>query len=265
MKISVIIPMFNASSTIVRALDSIKNQTYKCNYQILVVNDGSKDNSKSIVEGYIANNPEMDITLINQENGGVSKARNTGLKNATGDYIALLDSDDYWLPTKIERQINAFEQNKNIDVLATNRNQEYFKRFLWKKFNSLTYLSSKLLLVKNFISPPTVLMKKEILENTGFFDEAQRFAEEGDYFMRVCNNNQCFLLQDSLVITGDGKPHFGFSGLSSNLWGMEKGELKNIQTAYKLHIINFVEYIFLNIYSILKYIRRVIIVKLRKR
>ena len=66
LKISVIIPMYNASKTIVQALDSVKNQTYKCNYQILIANDGSEDNSQDVVREYISKNPQMDITLINQ-------------------------------------------------------------------------------------------------------------------------------------------------------------------------------------------------------
>jgi glycosyltransferase involved in cell wall biosynthesis len=68
--------MYNASKTIERALNSIKEQTFKCNYQIIVVNDGSKDNSQEIVEKYIADNPQLNITLINQLNGGVSKSIN---------------------------------------------------------------------------------------------------------------------------------------------------------------------------------------------
>ena len=264
MTISVIIPMFNAENTIIAALDSIKNQTYKCEYEIIIVNDGSKDASKTIVENYILKNPQMNITLVDQANGGVSKARNEGLKRAEGDYIALLDSDDEWLPEKIEKQMSVFEKNSNIDLLGTNRNNEYFKKFLGFKFNYLTKISSKLLLLKTFLVTPSVIFKKEILNNTGFFDEQQRFAEEGDYWIRICNKNNCYLVNESLVITGRGKPNFGFSGLSSNLWQMEKGELKNMKTALNLKIINIFEYFFLVIYSIAKFIRRLIIVKFRK-
>ena len=129
MTISVIIPMFNAENTIIAALDSIKNQTYKCEYEIIIVNDGSKDASKTIVENYILKNPQMNIMLVDQANGGVSKARNEGLRRAEGDYIALLDSDDEWLPEKIEKQMSIFEKNSNIDLLGTNRNNEYFNFF----------------------------------------------------------------------------------------------------------------------------------------
>ena len=109
-----------------------------------------------------------------------------------------------------------------------------------------------------------LIFKNKILSNIGFFDENQRFAEEGDYWIRICNKNNCYLLNESLVITGGGKPSFGFSGLSSNLWQMEKGELKNMKTALSLKIINLFEYFLLVIYSLLKFVRRLMIVKFRK-
>lgn len=264
-EISVIIPMYNAQETIIRALDSIKNQTYLCDYEIIIVNDGSTDDSKKVVEEYQKQNPKLNIILINQPNGGVSKARNQALKRATGDYIAFLDSDDEWLAEKTEKQMKIFQQNKEVDLLGTNRNDEYFVSFLGTKFNHLTKITSKLLLKKTFLVTPSVIFKRGILSVVGFFDEKQRFAEEGDYWIRICNENNCYLLNESLVITGGGKPSFGHSGLTSNLWQMEKGELKNLKTAYTLNIINYFEYILFNIYSIMKYIRRIIIVKLRKK
>ena len=88
--ISVIIPAYNAEKYISKCIESIQNNTYK-NLEIIIVNDGSKDNTRQVVEGV----SDSRIRLINQENGGVSKARNTGLDNATGEYIAFIDSDDY--------------------------------------------------------------------------------------------------------------------------------------------------------------------------
>lgn len=116
MKISVIIPMYNASDTIVKVLDSVKNQSFNCDYEVFVVNDGSTDDSKSIVEKYILNNRSFNVNLINQSNGGVSKARNTGLRYSNGDFIAFLDSDDEWYQDKIEKQIDLFNKKPEIDL-----------------------------------------------------------------------------------------------------------------------------------------------------
>ena len=264
LKISVVIPMYNASQSIVKALDSVKYQTYKCTYQILVVNDGSEDCSKETVEKYILENPQMNITLINQPNGGVSKARNEGLTRATGDYIAFLDSDDEWLPEKIEKQISVFQHNISVDLLGTNRNGGHFKNFLGYKFRHLTRISAKLLLLKNFFPTPTVIFKGE-KKKAIFFEEDQRFMEDANCWISFCKSNDCYLLNESLVITGAGKPSFGSSGLSSKMWDMQKGELKNIQNAYKSNIINLFEYCFFYIYSLLKYFRRLILKSIRKR
>lgn len=264
MEISIVIPMYNSKDTIVYALDSIKNQSYKCNYEIIVVNDGSTDNSYEIVSNYLNKNPNLNIKLVDQVNGGVSKARNTGLKLANGDFIAFLDSDDEWLVDKIEKQLSVFEKNPEVDLLATNRNNEYFENFLGHKFTNVTKINSKLLLLKNFLSPPTVMMRNSVISKVGFFDESQKYAEEGNYWIRVCDKNNCYLLNESLVITGGGKPSFGHSGLSANLWEMEKGELKNIRLAFKMNIINFFEFYFLCIFSFLKFIRRCFIVGMRK-
>ncbi|MEP6803975.1 MAG: glycosyltransferase family 2 protein [Flavobacterium sp.] len=262
MKISVVIPMYNSNSTILKTLNSIKNQTI-LPFEVIVVDDGSTDNSSSIVEDFMYVNSNLKIQLLKKVNGGVSTARNAGIKLAKGNWIALLDSDDEWLPNKLERQINILKENLNIDFLATNRNGECFNKILWKKMNHLTQISPRVLLIKNFFSPPTVIFKTAIISKIGYFDEKQRYAEEGNYFIRIARQFNCYLLNESLVRTGGGKAHYGHSGLSGNLKEMEKGELKNIKDAFNLNIINYFEYLFLVSFSILKFIRRMLIVKLR--
>ena len=259
LKISVVIPMYNASKTIERALNSIKEQTFKCNYQIIVVNDGSKDNSQEIVEKYIADNPELNIILINQINGGVSKARNTGLKQASGNYIALLDSDDAWKQKKIEEQVNVFETYQHVDFLGTG-----FAGFgINAEEGRLQRIFFKDLLFKNYFQPSTILMKREIVDKVGYFDENQKYAEEGNYFFRVSKDFKCFFLNQELIVFGDGKSGFGESGLSANLKEMEKGELKNLKFAYENKWIGFGLYFVTVCFSLLKYLRRIVIVKLR--
>jgi len=261
--VSVVIPMYNSSLTIENTLKSVANQTY-LNFEVIVVDDGSKDDSSNKVEQFSAAHPEIKLRLIKKTNGGVSTARNAGMKASSGDYIALLDSDDEWLPEKLKIQMSVFEEQPNIDFLGSTRNNEHFKRFFFKKFDYFTSISSRLLLYKTFLTTPTTVFKRKILDTVGYFDETQKFAEEGNYWIRVCKDNHCVLQNESLVITGGGKPDFGFSGLSSNLKEMEKGELKNMRDALKLKIIGRLEYSFLVLYSLLKYARRILIVKMRK-
>jgi glycosyltransferase involved in cell wall biosynthesis len=261
--VSVIIPMYNSSKTILHSIQSVLSQTYEGAVEIIIVNDGSTDDSLNVVNDYCMSCNLKNVIVINKQNGGVSSARNVGMKLAKGDFIALLDADDEWDKNKLKQQMEILINNPRIDLLGCNRNNEVISRFLLKKFSRLNLISSRLLLYKNFFSTPTVVLKKDILKTVGFFDETQRFAEEGNYWIRICNKGTCMLLNESYVITGGGKPDFGHSGLSSNLLEMEKGELKNIKDALDLKVINFAEFLFLNIYSLAKYLRRVLIVNLR--
>ena len=99
--ISVVIPLYNKQDAIKKTLASVLTQTYN-DWECIVVNDGSTDDSFFVVQEIIKDYKTKNIRLINQENGGVSKARNTGVKEANGDYIAFLDADDFWEPTYLE-------------------------------------------------------------------------------------------------------------------------------------------------------------------
>jgi len=263
-QISVVIPLYNSTNSILETIKSVLNQTF-LPYEIIIINDGSTDDSLAKVQKFIEQyNGNLNFKVIDKINEGVSKTRNLGIANASGNWIAFLDSDDIWLPNKLELQRFEINKNDNIDLIGTNRNGEVFKNFGLIKFNRLNKISSRILLYKNFFSTPTVMIKKHIIKDIGLFDENQKYAEEGDYWIRICNKKNCYLLNESLVLTGGGKPDFGFSGLSGNLKEMEKGELKNLLTARKMGVIGSFEYYFLVIYSLLKYWRRIIIVKLRK-
>lgn len=261
-RVSVVIPMYNSENTIIRTLDSVKNQTVT-DYEIIIVDDGSTDSSAVLVQEYIRSNDSLEIQLIKKANGGVSTARNLGISKSSAPWIALLDSDDEWLPNKLERQFEIIDNNPSIDFLGTNRNGEHFSSILWKKLGMLEKISARLLLVKFIFVVPTILFRRQIVGDIGYFDESQKYAEEGNYFIRIAQKFNCYLLNESLVITGGGKAHFGHSGLSSNLKEMERGELRNIKLALNLKIINYFEYSLLTVFSILKYFRRVIIVKSR--
>lgn len=112
-KISVIIPVYGVEKYIKQCLDSVINQTYK-NLEIIIVNDGTKDNSMKIVEEYLL---DERIKVINKENGGLSSARNFGLKNATGDYISFVDSDD-WIELSLYEKL--VENLNNEDIIIFN-------------------------------------------------------------------------------------------------------------------------------------------------
>ncbi|MEI2275653.1 glycosyltransferase family 2 protein [Sphingobacterium sp. ML3W] len=262
-KVSVVIPMYNAAKSILQTVNSVYAQTWQEHIEIIIINDGSTDDSQILVENYIKDQQRDNIRLVNQKNAGVSVARNEGMKRCTGDWICLLDSDDTWLPNKLERQLQILEADPTIDFLGTTRNGEYIQQLALRKLDVINQISAKELLFKFVFVTPTIIFKREIVDRVGYFDETQRYAEEGNYFIRIANKCKSYLLNESLVITGGGKHDFGESGLSSNLWEMEKGELKNIRMALRIGIINSAEYLFFNVFSLLKYARRVLIVFLR--
>jgi glycosyltransferase involved in cell wall biosynthesis len=257
--VSVIIPMYNAQDSIIRCLESVLKQTYQGGMEIIVVNDGSEDQSQQMVTGFAQKHPFYSIQLINQKNGGVSKARNAGLRIATGDFIALLDSDDEWFGNKIEIQMIFFKSFTQIDFLGALIHKP--TRMI---VNDILLINLKNLIFKNYFQPSTVIFKRKVLDTIGYFEETQKYAEEGNYFMRVANQFNCGLVNKQLVLYDQGKQGFGQSGLSANLLEMEKGELRNLKFAYNNKFISLVKYVFAVFFSVFKYLRRIIIVKLVK-
>ena len=112
-KISVVIPTYNRAQTIMRAINSVLSQTLPA-FEILVVDDGSSDGTKELLQAHGFFNKKtkaLEKKYLVQENSGVSSARNLGIKNANGDFIAFLDSDDAWSKRKLERQFAVLKEN----------------------------------------------------------------------------------------------------------------------------------------------------------
>lgn len=120
-KLSIVVPVYNNEKFLDKCLTSIINQTYQ-NLEIILVNDGSKDNSLKIMEEYAKK--DSRIIIIDKENGGVSSARNDGIKRSTGEYITFVDSDDYIELNEIEEMYNAIKEN-NVDMVRTNYQVRY--------------------------------------------------------------------------------------------------------------------------------------------
>jgi len=128
MKVSIIIPLYNKAPYVSKTLESVWAQTYT-DYECIIVNDGSTDNSKAVVEEWIENInahqsainlPLIPFRVINQVNAGVSAARNRGIEESVGDYIAFLDADDWWKPTFLEDMINLTKQYPGAGLYACN-------------------------------------------------------------------------------------------------------------------------------------------------
>lgn len=199
--ISVIIPTYNRAEMLKEAMQSILNQTYQ-NFEILVIDDGSVDNTKEIVQSY----KDKRINYIWQEHSGLSpRARNTGIKIAKGMYIALLDSDDIWLPRKLEEQLKAFEENQDILVVATNSvyfsdGLNYINIFSFKKNRIITFRETLRMCI---INNSSVLIKKDVIEAIGYKDENCRLMSDYDYWLRLLKykDKSIMILKNVLVKT----------------------------------------------------------------
>ena len=119
MKFSVIIPLYNKAPYVKKALETVCAQTYR-DYEIIVINDGSTDNSAVVADEYLKATDGIDYQIISQQNAGVSAARNAGVALSHGDYIAFLDADDWWEPTYLERMAQLIEDYHEAGLYACN-------------------------------------------------------------------------------------------------------------------------------------------------
>ena len=182
--VSVIVPIFNRQQLVGPALDSIVEQTYRP-LEIIAVDDGSTDGTQEILAGYADRFPDL-VTVIRQPNSGPAAARNRALTRARGEFIAFLDSDDVWLPSKLELQLPRFtpeigliysalqEVDADGRVLATVDCDPRMRGDVYRH-----------LLVRNRMTGGTVVVKRSVLECVGVFDESLRAAENWDLWIRI--------------------------------------------------------------------------------
>ncbi len=252
MKISVIIPMYNSISTIENTIKSVINQTYSEEIEIIVINDGSKDGSEKKIENLILkNNTNRIIKLINKKNGGVSSARNIGIQESKGEYIAFLDSDDTWHPQKIELILEIFK-NSSIKFLGHSHTLEnnFNKVYYVTKTHKISFIK---LLVRNFAVTPSVVIKREIIE---YFNEDMNYTEDHELWLRISLKQDVYYLD--LPLTLLGRPVLSNGGLSANKWAMRVGEFKMYGNIifYKKKLIPL--YPLLIIFSFAKHVRHII-------
>lgn len=195
MDISVIIPTYNRKNTLPRAVESVLNQTYKP-VKIIIVDDGSTDGTK---EWFSEMYPL--VHYIYQVNSGVSLARNTGINSARGDWIALLDSDDEWLPDKLELQVKLLQNNAELRFCHTNeiwiRNGVRInQRKKHQKYGGNIF---KKCLDICRISPSSSLFHTSVIKDVGLFDESLDVCEDYDLWLRITAKYPVLFLDQPLI------------------------------------------------------------------
>lgn len=199
--VSVIIPTYNRASLLPKAIESVLKQTYK-NIELIVVDDGSKDETFKIITRY-----PIKYTRL-PKNFGPSFARNRGLLKARGNLIAFLDSDDIFLPKKIEKQLAFLAKNPQFKIVQTE--EIWFKgnrRLNPKKYHAKAegfFLDRAVKLC--VVSISTVMLKREVFDKVGLFDESFPLCEDYEFWLRVALHYPIGLIKEPLVVKDGGRP-----------------------------------------------------------
>ncbi len=186
-KVSVVIPAWNAEAFIHKTLESVKKQTYT-DYEIIVVDDGSGDETEKEVRNFLAAE-SVNGKCIRQENKKIAGARNTGMRAAQGEFIALLDHDDLWYPDKLEKVMAEFEDHPEVDLIGHHINMTKDGKLVAtiRKGPASPRMYERLLLVGNALAPSATVFRKDKALAIGGFRENPEFntVEDYDFWMRM--------------------------------------------------------------------------------
>ena len=196
-KVSVIIPTYNRESFISEAIQSVLDQTYK-DFEIIVVNDGSIDNTIEVLERF-----KNKIKVINQSNSERAVSRNNGVKNSSGEYIALLDSDDLWIEDKLQKQVEVLDKMKDIILTygQSYRINEKGKKIKIAKRQTKGFSGNVFenLLYRNFIVSATPMIRREYFEQTSGFQTKYIPYEDWEFWIRFSLFGKFYFLDEPLA------------------------------------------------------------------
>ena len=225
-EISVIIPTYNRCDLLKRAINSVIKQTITPK-EIIVVDNGSTDQTYQMVSSLF---PEINYFI--EKKRGVSAARNKGILESKSKWIAFLDSDDAWKPTKLEKQMeySLFNQDK-YRIIHTDetwyRNKKFLNQLKKHKKSGGNIFKNSLQLC--CISPSSVVLKKQIFEEYGLFDENLEVCEDYDMWIRITSKEEVGFLDSPLVLKYGGHS----DQLSKKFWGMDRFRIKSLEKNLK--------------------------------
>jgi glycosyltransferase involved in cell wall biosynthesis len=202
-KVAVVLPCYNSAKYLARALDSVLAQTYS-GVRFYVIDDGSTDETANILKRYLDHG-----LAVFQEHEGQAAARNRGIRMSDEPYIAFLDADDYWLPQKLERQIAPLRQNPNVGMVCSDcvtlkggqSESSYFENASVPRTGKLFARLAR----ECFIFTPTVLVRRECLEQVGYFNESLVVSEDFNLWLRIAARWEIAVIPEVLAVR-DARP-----------------------------------------------------------
>jgi len=262
-EVSVVIPCYCCRGTIERAVDSVAEQTQLPN-QLILVEDGSPDKGETLkilnrLKDKYSEYFQVDVIALD-ENCGASVARNTGWDMATEPYIAFLDADDSWHLQKIEIQYQWMINHPDCVLSGhicgigegSKENIEALPR-------DVTQIHKLSMMLRNPFSTPTVMLKRDIPFR---FRVESLYAEDYLLWQQILySGNKVVRIELELAYVHKGL--YGDDGLSSHMWAMEKSDILNYWVLRKQSLIGWTVALCLTVYSLMKYIRRTIVVNFR--
>jgi glycosyltransferase involved in cell wall biosynthesis len=186
--VSVVIPAYDAAGTLVTTVESVFDQTIQ-DFEIIIVDDGSKDATVEVADGI----KDPRITVISQKNGGASAARNTGIKQAKGEFVAFLDADDLWLPSKLERQLQVLNEKDDVDAVQTGAyyvNDSLEVLIVWPCVPSKDVVLETLLFQNMPGIMSTLMVRRTVFEKIGYLKTNLVILEDWELAIRLarfCN------------------------------------------------------------------------------
>tara|TARA_B100000700_G_C14876952_1_gene776131 strand:+ start:302 stop:1123 length:822 start_codon:yes stop_codon:yes gene_type:complete len=220
--VSVVLPTWNRVEWLAQSINSVLEQTFT-DFELFVVDDGSTDSTYEFLKNYHG----KIRTIVFRENFGVSKARNTAISMSNSEWVAFLDSDDFWYPTKLQNQIDYFKLFPSCPIHFTdeiwirngkrvNPKKKHQKRDGWIFQPSLNLC---------LISPSSVILKRELFEIHGMFDETLPVCEDYDLWLRLTLRYRVAFLNQKLMVRYGGHS----DQLSKSAWGMDRYRVESIK------------------------------------
>ncbi len=254
--VGVVIPTFNSADTIERALRSVCKQSVLPD-EVVVVDNASTDSTVVVVKQFAQSMPQLNLSLIElQSNTGPGNARNVGWDKCQTSLIAFLDSDDSWHPNKLEIQMKVVQSHPNHQLFGHRYtildSESSVPESPMNDIGELHYFTLRDFLIRNRISTPTVLVRRETPHR---FPTNQWFAEDFALWTNILADGSQAVVVDQ-TLTYLYKAAYGHSGLSARLREMHQGELQVLHSLKQSGVVTKSHYAFINLWVKLKYLRR---------
>ena len=199
---SVVVPAYNAAGFIIKTLESLKTQKFG-DFEALIINDGSTDNTREVITEYITRHSNLNLRLVNQENRGIAGARNRGILEAKGSYVAFLDHDDIWYPGKLSRCYEIFSEFSGIKVVCHNEALRDASGKIVRCLKCGPYVEDmfrKLLYAGSCLYTSATVIRKDVFLEVGLFRENPEFStgEDYDLWLRLSKKHKIYFLPETL-------------------------------------------------------------------